>query len=200
MISLTHRIYFMNTKCNKMIKNNIKTALSSLLMLAAGTTKAQVAIGKQNSTNASVSLEFANTENRGLILPYVTDKSNITVEGSTIYDTTDHKVKYLKASGVWANLSEDDGTAATIGSADLSVQGLDKTEQSKAKTAIGDNGSTDTTGGILVLTDANKAMILPKVSSPHLNIINPAPGMMVYDTTKKQLAVYNGKVWSFWKP
>ncbi|WP_223605524.1 hypothetical protein [Chryseobacterium sp. OSA05B] len=184
-----------------MIKNNIKTALSSLLMLAAGTTKAQVAVGKQNITNASVSLEFANTENRGLILPYITDKSNITVEGSTIYDTTDHKVKYLKASGVWANLSEDDGTAATTGTADLSIQGLDKTEQSKAKTTIGANGATDdTTAGILVLTDSNKAMILPKVSSPHLNIINPAPGMMVYDTTKKQLAVYNGKVWSFWKP
>ncbi|WP_262907374.1 hypothetical protein [Chryseobacterium sp. LC2016-27] len=43
-------------------------------------------------------------------------------------------------------------------------------------------------------------MILPKVASPHLNIINPSAGMMVYDTVKKQLAIYNGTVWSFWKP
>ncbi|WP_426480116.1 hypothetical protein [Chryseobacterium sp. R2ACT005] len=48
--------------------------------------------------------------------------------------------------------------------------------------------------------DVNKAMILPKIASPHLNIVNPAAGMMVYDTTKKQLAIYNGTVWSFWKP
>ena len=65
---------------------------------------------------------------------------------------------------------------------------------------IGGDPSTDTTPGILVLADTNKAMVLPKVASPHLNIVNPSPGMIVYDTTKKQLAVFNGTVWSFWKP
>lgn len=65
---------------------------------------------------------------------------------------------------------------------------------------MGTNSSTDTTPGILILSDADKAMILPKVASPHLNIINPAAGMMVYDTVNRQLAVYNGTVWSFWKP
>ncbi|REC80084.1 hypothetical protein DRF60_03635 [Chryseobacterium elymi] len=170
------------------------------LMLAGITAKSQVAIGKQSVANTSVSLEFGNTENRGFILPYITDKTGITVEGSIIYDTTDHKVKYLKSSGVWVNLSEDDSTAATIGAADLSIQGLDKTEKATAKTAIGVNGATDTTDGILVLTDADKAMILPQVASPHINIINPASGMMAYDTVKKQLAIYNGTVWSFWKP
>lgn len=183
-----------------MSKYNTKTALSSLLILTAITTQAQVAIGKKDITNTSVSLEFADTENRGFILPYIIDKSSITQEGSTIFDTTDHKVKYLKDLGVWANLSEDDGTAATIGTADLSIQGAGKTEQTTAKTAIGTNAAANTTDGILVLTDTDKAMILPKVASPHTAIINPAPGMMVYDTTKKQLAVYNGKVWSFWKP
>jgi hypothetical protein len=74
------------------------------------------------------------------------------------------------------------------------------TEKSTAKVAIGANGATDTTPGILVLTDKDKAMILPKVASPHLNIINPSAGMLVYDTTAKQLAVFNGTVWSFWKP
>ena len=39
-----------------------------------------------------------------------------------------------------------------------------------------------------------------QVPSPHQNIINPEPGVMVYDATTKQLAVFNGKVWSFWKP
>jgi len=171
-----------------------------LLALSTGTLKSQVAIGKDNITNTSVSLEFGNTENKGFILPYITNKNTIVTEGSMIYDTEDHKVKYLINGGNWRNLSEDDGTPTTIGTANLSIQGSNKTEQSTAKASIGDNGAADTTNGILVLTDSNKAMILPKVASPHLNIINPAPGMIVYDTVKKQLAVYNGTVWSFWKP
>jgi len=170
------------------------------LVFVSISTHAQIAIGeKQSITNNSVSLEFDNIENRGLILPYVETKTGITENGTIIYDVTDHKVKYLKEGTTWINLSEDDVTAATVGVADISIQ-TTKVEQTNAKTAIGANGATDTTDGILVLTAADKAMILPKVASPHLTIINPAPGMMVYDTSKRQLAVYNGKVWSFWMP
>ncbi|PQA94761.1 hypothetical protein B0A69_09980 [Chryseobacterium shigense] len=152
--------------------------------------KGQVAIGKGNVVNTSVSLEFASTENRGLVLPYVEDTSGISQNGTLIYDTGDHKVKYLK-SGVWFDLSVD-----TTGTADLSIQ-TSKTEKTGAKVSI---GSPTSTAGILVLEDSNKAMILPKVASPYLNVINPAAGMMVYDTTARQLAIYNGSVWSFWKP
>ena len=171
----------------------MKKTISIVLLIISSLSLAQVAIGKDQVTNSSVSLEFNNSENKGLILPYVETKTGITEDGSVIYDTTDHKVKYLKG-GSWFDLSVD-----TTGQADLSIQST-KTEKASARTAIGANGATDTTKGILVLTDANKAMILPKVASPHLNIINPAPGMVVYDTSAKQLAVYNGKVWSFWKP
>ncbi|MGR3856858.1 MULTISPECIES: hypothetical protein [Chryseobacterium] len=175
----------------------MKKALLIIAILVVGTVKSQVAIGKENITNSSVSLEFSSAENRGFILPYIDDKSGLTFEGTVIYDTTDHKVKYLKNNSQWTNLSEDDGTAATIGIADLSIQGVDKQEKITAKAGI---GILSPTPGILVLEASDKAMILPKVASPHLNIINPAAGMMVYDTAKRQLAVYNGKVWTFWKP
>ena len=165
-----------------------------MVSLSAYCIQAQVGIGKANVSNASVSLEFGNTENKGLILPYITDKTGITENGTVIYDTTDHKVKYLKDNS-WFDLSVD-----ATGAADVSIQGNDKTEQPGAKVSIYTTGNTDATAGILVLGDTNKAMILPKVASPHLNIINPSAGMMVYDTTKRQLAVYNGTVWSFWKP
>lgn len=163
------------------------------MCFTAITAKSQVAIGKASVTNASVSLEFTDAENKGIILPYVEDKSSITENGSVIFDNTDHKVKYL-TNNDWFDLSVD-----ATGKSDIGIQQT-KTELATAKTAIGDNGATDTTSGILVLSDNNKAMILPRVASPHLNIINPASGMMVYDTTKKQLAVYNGTVWTFWKP
>ncbi|MBP8060756.1 MAG: hypothetical protein KAY30_02865, partial [Cloacibacterium sp.] len=72
-------------------------------------------------------------------------------------------------------------------------------EKTDAKTMIGGNPTTDSTPGILVLADTNKAMIPPLVTDPATNIKNPAPGMMVYDSAKKLLAVYNGTVWSYWR-
>lgn len=169
-----------------------KTITLIVLFVGIISVKSQIAIGKESTTNTSVSLEFGD-ENRGLILPYVENKAGITEEGSIIYDATDHKVKYLKNDG-WFDLSIDE-----TGVAVLDIQ-TTKTEQPTAKVVIGADGETNTTNGILVLSDQNKAMILPKVASPHEKIIDPAAGMVVYDTVAKQLAVYNGTVWSFWKP
>ncbi|MGD1319675.1 hypothetical protein [Chryseobacterium sp. 2R14A] len=173
------------------MKNNFLILATLLIAISI---KSQIAIGKQEVSNTSVSLEFNDTENRGLILPYLEDKTSVTTNGSIIYDVTDHKVKYLKDTNVWQDLSVD-----TSGVADIAIQ-TGKTESTAAKAAIGTTAATDTTPGVLVLSDTDKAMILPKVASPHLNIINPAPGMIAYDTVKKQIAVYNGTVWSFWKP
>lgn len=162
----------------------------SITLFCIVTAQAQVAIGKTNVTNSSVSLEFATTENRGIVLPYVENNSGISQNGTLIYNIADHKVKYFKG-GSWFDLSVD-----TTGNTDIAMQ-TTKIEKTEAKVAIGTPTSTD---GILVLEDTNKAMILPKIASPHLSIINPAAGMMAYDTVARQLAVYNGTVWSFWKP
>lgn len=160
---------------------------------------AQVVIGKTSVTNTSVSLEFENG-NRGLILPWTTSAANTSaaVNGTIIYDLSDHKVK-VKYNTDWKDLSVDtSGTTVdpVTGTDGVTIQNT-ASEKTGAKTAIGPLTSTP---GILVLESNDKAMILPKVNRPHLNIINPAPGMIAYDTTEKQLAVFNGKVWSFWKP
>lgn len=158
--------------------------------------QAQVNIGGTTVSSPSVSLEFGSA-NKGIVLPWVTSASNVAsagvVDGTLIFDSTDKKVK-LRSNNAWTDLTQD-----ATGKVDVSLQ-TGKTEQTNAKAVIGAAGSTDTTPGILVLSDTDKAMVLPKVASPHLNIINPASGMMVYDTTSHQLAVYNGTVWTFWKP
>ena len=158
--------------------------------------QAQVNIGGTTMSSTSASLEFG-TGNKGIILPYVTSASDVVtagvVDGTFIFDSTDKKVK-LRTNGQWFDFTNDE-----TGNVNVAIQ-TTKTENANAKAVIGSNPSTDITPGILVLSDTNKAMILPKVASPHLNIINPAPGMMVYDTAAHQLAVYNGSVWSFWKP
>ena len=158
--------------------------------------KAQVNIGGTSMSSPSASLEFG-IGNKGIVLPYVTSASDVVaagvVDGTFIFDSTDKKVK-LRTNGQWFDFTKDE-----TGSVNVSIQ-TTKAENVNAKAVIGSNANNDTTPGILVLSDTNKAMILPKVASPHLNIVKPASGMMVYDTSAHQLAVYNGSVWTFWRP
>jgi hypothetical protein len=180
----------------------MKTHLLIVIFGSIMFSKAQVAVGKSSITtlsdnitpNPSISLEFG-IGDRGIILPWVSSAAAVSgaVDGTFIFDTADKKVKYRK-NGTWFDLTVD-----ATGTVDTSLQSS-LTEQPNAKVIIGSNPNADTTPGILVLSDTNKAMVLPKLASPHLNIISPAPGMMVYDTTKRQIALFNGSVWSFWKP
>lgn len=176
---------------------NILAILS--FFCASGLAFGQVAIGKTSVASPSASLDFG-SGNRGMVLPWVESGAPLTgmVNGTLMYDLTDKKVK-VKYNAGWKDLSVN-----TQGTTVDSVSGTDgvliqnsATENTSAKSAIG--GTVSAAPGILVLEDNNKAMILPKVASPHLNIINPSPGMLVYDTFNKQLAVFNGSVWSFWK-
>ncbi|WP_292009566.1 hypothetical protein [Chryseobacterium sp.] len=157
--------------------------------LISAALSAQVAIGKTTLESSSSSIEFGD-ENRGVVLPWVTDTSSVqsAVNGTLVFDTSDHKVKVYENND-WVDLSVD-----TTGIADTTLQDS-LNENVNAKVAI---GTATATPGILVLEDTDKAMILPKVADPHLNIISPAPGMIVYDTNKKLLAVFNGTVWTFW--
>ena len=175
----------------------MKNILLTLSILISACASAQVAIGKTTVSSPAVSLEFYdNADNtRGIILPWVTSTAAVTgaVNGTLVYNTADRKI-YVKYASGWRDLSVD-----TTGTVTTTLQDT-LSDQDTAKVLIGGDPAIDTTPGILVLADTNKAMVLPKVASPHLNIVNPSPGMMVYDTTKKQLAVFNGTVWSFWKP
>lgn len=176
----------------------MKHIFITALSIFSGMVSAQVAIGKTAVSSPSVSLEFGSA-NRGLILPWVTSAASVAgaVNGTMIYDLSDKKVK-IKYASAWRDLSVDPTgtTVDPLTNADGTLIQNAAAENANAKMAIGPLTSTP---GILVLEATDKAMVLPKVASPHLNIINPSPGMMVYDTVNKQLAVFNGKVWSFWK-
>lgn len=172
----------------------MKNLIYLTTFLCAGLATAQVAIGKNAVSNASVSLEFAE-EPKGIILPWVTAAADVTqvVNGTLILDTADKKIKAKLASG-WKDL-----TVYEINNAiDTSLQTNPlKPEFANAKVSI---ETPTNTAGILVLEDTNKAMVLPIVENPWQTIKNPAPGMMAYDSQTQQLAVFNGTVWTFWKP
>lgn len=157
----------------------------------------QVIFGDAVGTAAdktSVLMEFSASGDRGLILPYVTDKSAITTPGSIIFDAstpTAAKAKYYTGT-VWVDLNVQPANASSY----LAIQPPAK-EKASAKMIIGAN--TSAADGILVLESSTKAMVLP-ITSSYQNIINPAPGTMALlnNGGLKVLAVYNGEQWSFW--
>lgn len=192
---LIHKLVLMLTNKLKIMKNSIVISF----VLFSFFINAQVAIGKTAVASPSVSLDFG-TGNRGLILPWVTNVASVTgvVNGTMAYDLADKKVKVKYASG-WKDLTVN--TSGTTVDPVTSVDGVtiqnSATESFTAKVGI---GTLTSTPGVLVLEDTNKAMVLPKVANPQTTIINPSPGMVVYDTATKLLAVFNGSNWTFWKP
>ena len=179
----------------------MKKIITIILLSFIGLTSAQVIIGDATGTasvKTSVLLEFANTNNKGLILPYLRTLPGTPTEGTIVVDAVSGsaaRIKYF--NGGWADLSFQDGNIASALLQQPTITQV--TEAATSKTIIGSGSST--ANGVLVLESATKAMVLPQVSDVQ-NIINPAPGMMVYVNKEgaKRLAVFNGSKWSFWKP
>ncbi len=198
-----------NLKLIKSMKKYITLSLTLVAILSF----AQVTIGKNtpnsNPANASVSVEFGNATggNKGIVLPWVTSAAAVVSAnpttialGTFVFDSADQKVKYRRTvttpavATIWEDLSAGAYAPVTPNIPDTNQ------ESTAAKAVIGTLASTpptDTTPGILVLSDTTKAMVLPRVNS-HADIPSPSAGMMVYVTSTNQLAVYNGREWAFW--
>lgn len=153
---------------------------------------------KTTVTTSSVSLEFG-ADVGGIILPYVDDAiadSQGAVAGTFVMDPVEKAIKYKTNNGGWIDLS---GAAARTNA--VSNVGFAAAEKADAKVIIGNPTSAEAAvNGVLVLSDSNKGMVLPQVANPHLAIVNPSAGLMVFDPENKMLAVFNGTHWSFWKP
>ncbi|BFO64045.1 hypothetical protein [Chryseobacterium sp. KCF3-3] len=169
---------------------NIRNISIAVALVIFNSFFAQVAIGKQTVDGNSTVLDFNNVSGntKGLILPTTSGFPAGTLENGTfIFDVTDNKVKVYE-NDVWKSLS-DAGSSGAIA------------DNNSAETGKGVimGEATSTADGVLVLESQNKAMILPQIAAPHLNVKNPYPGMLCYDTTSKTLAVFDGSVWNYWK-
>ncbi|MFS4474404.1 hypothetical protein [Chryseobacterium sp. T20] len=169
---------------------NIRNISLAAALVIFNSVFAQVAIGKQAVDGNSTVLDFNNVSGntKGLILPATSGFPAGTLENGTfIFDVTDNKVKVYE-NDVWKSLS-DAGSSSAIAANNSAETGKG--------VIMGE--ATSSADGVLVLESQNKAMILPQIATPHLNVKNPYPGMMCYDTTSKTLAVFDGSVWNYWK-
>ena len=152
---------------------------------------AQVAIEKTTVEGSGI-LDFPLGTTKGIILPYVVNSVNISpvTKGTIVYDQTTKNAQYY--DGAWKTLN-------VISAATTAPTTQPGNDISNTKVGVIIGKQTTSAEGVLVLESNNKALILPKVEGPVANIKSPVAGTMVYDPTKKIMAIYNGKDWSFWK-
>ena len=168
-------------------KNKMKNKLLILLVIfTAFTLHAQIAIGKIDVQGGAI-LDFDSGTEKGILLPIVETLPGNAVDGTLLMDKNDSKLK-MKVDGTWRDLS-DAGSVSTVN--------FNNSDEKGKGIIIGDQGST--AEGVLVLEASDKALVLPKVNAPHLNVKSPHPGMICYDTLNKMLAVFDGLKWNYWK-
>lgn len=178
-----------------------------LILFISSISNAQVAIGKTTIEGSNTLLDFNSTlgNTKGIILPSIINIANLETvrydnpltpgvashvleNGTFIFDYSEGKVK-VRQNNVWKDLNTDPGNTSSIIMNSSSDIGLGTIIGSDTSTAI----------GALILESPNKAMILPKIANPHLNVKSPYPGMICYDSVSKSLAVFDGTNWSYWK-
>lgn len=174
--------------------------------LMCGIAFSQVAIGKQSVDGRGI-LDFGSDGDRGIILPIadISDASMTYVDGTILMDKTDKIVK-VQQDGTWLLLSDEGSfdVQKDAGDNDITTAAvLNISEETGEGVIIGDvdaNGNTPSGAqGVLVFEATDKALILPKVENPHTTIQSPVAGTICYDTVSNSLAVFDGKVWNYWK-
>jgi hypothetical protein len=149
---------------------------------------AQVAIGKSTVSGSGI-LDFASGTTKGIILPIVETlpAASAAQNGTFLMDKNDKKLKMCENAS-WIDLS-DQGSIVnyTFNTATEAQKGA----------IIGAQTSTAT--GVLVLEANDKALILPHVAAPESSVKSPVAGMMVYDSTSKSVALFDGLKWNYWK-
>ncbi|MCA6065913.1 hypothetical protein JI747_001905 [Chryseobacterium sp. RG1] len=166
-----------------------------VLFIFTTTAMAQVAVGGvQSVEGTSTILDFNNTptNTNGIILSAVSSAPTSFTSsnnGTFLFDRADSKVKMFE-NNTWVDLT-DTGSSTSI-----TVNTSSESSEPQG-VIIGSNTSNAT--GVLVLESSNKALILPRIADPHLNVQKPYPGMICYDTVSKTLAAFDGINWSYWK-
>lgn len=193
------------------LKNlNMKTYISLIGLIFSNLLFSQVAIGKATVEGSGI-LDFGpsdGTATKGIILPLV-DLSTSTepyTNGTFLMDTASKIVKVYQ-NGSWLDLSDEgsftvqttlDETGDTPVTVNLTTApNINSSEEVGEGVIIG--AATSTAKGILVLEATDKALILPRVKNPDEAILSPVAGTMCYDTFSNSLAIFDGKVWNYWK-
>ncbi|MBB6369640.1 hypothetical protein [Chryseobacterium shigense] len=176
------------------MKKILFTAISLGIAVQA---HAQIGVNKSSVNGTSTILDFEDSPSntKGLILP-APDNLSAALSGTPsnnngtfLFDKSDKKVKVYE-NNAWKALSDEGNSSGIMNNT---------TAEHTSTQGIIMGAPSSSAYGVLVLESANKAMILPKIQTPHQTVKSPYPGMICYDTVSKTIAIFDGAVWNYWK-
>ena len=166
----------------------MKKIIAILTLFSAGLASAQIAIEKDQVDGDGL-LDFPANTMKGILLPIVETLPANAVAGTLLMDRND-KVLKMNVESAWVPLSDAGSVTGVSFNTSPEIAGQNRIIMGSDTTAA---------PGVLVLESTSKALVLPKVAAPHLNVKSPYPGMICYDTVSKSMAVFDGLKWSYWK-
>lgn len=155
------------------------------------TINAQYAIGKF-SIDGSALIDFAFNSKGGIVLPKVSEMP--TTAASTQNGTI--LVNAVNLSSITVQMRQNDSWINLTDPIELTNLDINTITDSKTGFIIGNK--TSNAEGALVLESSTKALILPKTTNV-TNLTNVTIGTIFYDMNTKSLAIYDGRIWVFWK-
>jgi hypothetical protein len=182
----------------------MKTRFYFILSALFITTNLFAQVGIAGVPRDGALLDFAEgaIDTKGIILPIVSLDVNLVYHDGTLLVDRDDKIVKVRWNGSWRELS-DPGSfdPVVVNSQPRTTAAIlptnVNTEDLTSKIVIGDQNTN--VDGMVVLESVDKALVLPYVEDPHLNIPMPVAGTVCYDTKAKAIAIFDGKVWSYWK-
>lgn len=166
----------------------MKKVFTIIITLYAVVISAQVAIEKSQVDGDGL-LDFPANTTKGILLPIVETLPSDASSGTLLMDKNDKTLK-MNVESAWVPLSDEGSVTGAVFNTNGEIPGQNRVIMGSDATSA---------PGVLVLESADKALILPKIAAPHINVKNPYPGMICYDTVSKSMAVFDGLKWSYWK-
>ncbi|AKK74239.1 hypothetical protein HX13_10500 [Chryseobacterium sp. P1-3] len=166
----------------------MKNIIIIIGLFFAASVPAQMAVEK-NQADGDGLLDFAANTTKGILLPIVETLPANAVGGTLLMDRNDQILK-MNVESSWMPLSDTGSVAGVTFNTSGEIPGDNR---------IIMGAPTSVAPGVLVLESPNKALVLPKIANPHINVKSPYPGMICYDTVSKSMAVFDGLKWSYWK-
>lgn len=176
------------------MKKNIyyTVIVSALFSFITIESNAQVGI-ETDSPDVNSILDLSKAP-KGLVIPWVTTLPTSPKRGTIIFDATKSNTPNFKYyNGAWVTLSGDGAVNLTIQNSYNEISGGVAISPANALVA------NLTPNGALDLQSNSKALMLPVISSPQTNLVNPSSGTIVYDSTDKTLMMFTGQVWEYYK-
>ena len=163
-----------------------------LLLSLAFNLQAQISFGT-DKVRGNALMDFGPNVN-GIVLPY-NDITKNPVPGTMKVNTETFQIQLFNGDD-WFSFT--DNVVSSENLENINIQKNNSPENESKQGIVIGNETEENTEGVLIFNSKDQPIILPQISFPHLNVVDPPVGMMCYDPVNNSVAFFNGIDWYYY--